>query len=226
MDSIMKTFVILSFLTISLFALNPKVYSSLGDVIYDDVDEIASLQEIQEYEPYTKAIKKYVLEVSETKKHGFSIEDGDKNVSAKKHLAKLRSLFKQHETLIKSVHNNFYKSMQNNDSSFFSSIINSGLIDVKKNKKIIMKYYLSHIDDVGTAGVVQKFLDKDAKLREQAKKKRMAWYKHQIALEHKKIQRLRKADKEKKAEIENKLEIELTNKKKSILQNQHKELFN
>ena len=45
----MKITIILSLLATFLMAENPKVYSALGDVIYDNVDNITKLQSIDSY---------------------------------------------------------------------------------------------------------------------------------------------------------------------------------
>ena len=221
----MKKLVILSLLTISLFALNPKVYTSLGDTIYNNVNKIDNLQNIPEYAPYEKAIQKYVLEVFISKKNGFTIENGDENISASSYLQKLRSLNKQQDTLLRSVKNNFDISIKNENNELFTALVNSGLIDIKEYKHTIMKYYFNHIELINPEGVIQTFLDNNAKLRAQAKRRKLAWIKHQKALEVKKIKRLRKADKEKQEKIENQLEMELKAKKKKIFQEQHRELL-
>jgi len=76
----MKNITFLTFFTTLLFSSNPAVYSALGDVIYDNVNGIEKLSQIEEYADYKEKIQQYVSEVDTTKRAGFLIEKGNKKM--------------------------------------------------------------------------------------------------------------------------------------------------
>ncbi|SFV51246.1 hypothetical protein MNB_SM-7-888 [hydrothermal vent metagenome] len=73
MRNIFLYFLLLSTL---LFAQNPIVYAALGDVIYNNVDNIEKLKNIDEYKIYDEKIDKYVADVKKAKEEGFAVENG------------------------------------------------------------------------------------------------------------------------------------------------------
>ena len=76
---------------------------------------------------------------------------------------------------------------------------------------------------VSDSGVIENFLNEDAKLKalKDAQRKK---YKSKKTLQEEKIQRVRKNDKEAKIKLENRLENDLIQKKLKIRENQKKEL--
>lgn len=216
----MKNIIIISLLTTFLFAQNPKVYSTIGDDIYNNVDSIENLKSLSAY-PYEKnKILKYVNAVKLSKQIGFNIESGNKEVSPSKYLKKLRELSKTDKGFVRKVKAMFDKSIEEENTLLFLEMINSGLLDTKARQKEIMSFYKSHQDDISPVGVIQVFLDENAKLRKE----------HTYLIEAKKrkelarIKYLREKDKAEEEALNKKLTEELKEKKKEIRAHQKQEL--
>ena len=220
----MKLIIIMYLFTLALFAQNPKVYSALGDVIYDNVDKITALKTIKEYEKQTSKIDKYAENVKTTKKDGFCIERGGKCIDKKEYLNRLRTLSQTNDYFVRSVKRNFASSIKEHNNLLFSKIINNGLFNAKKNKESIINYYYENKDDINTTGVIQTFLDEDAELKKLKDAQRKK-YKTKKMLEEEKIKRIRKNDMLKQEELEKKLENEVERKKIQIREEQQKSLF-
>ena len=226
-----KLFLIITILSTFLFAQgatlqkNPKVYAALGDVLYNNLDEIEKLKEIDTFSPYNSEINRYIRDLSKLKKEGFRIEAGDATIDKKEYLNKLREFSKKNDYFVSLARNSFKKSLRDQDSKTFEKIINSGLIDTQRNKEKIIDYYFEHQEDVNASGVIQSYLDEDAKLRAKREKQRR-YYKTKKQLEAEKIKRIRANDKKKQEELEKKLDAEVTKKKREIRAEQKKELFN
>jgi len=99
----MKKILLLLIFSILLFAKdatplnNPKVYSSLGDVIYNNLPKIQALKQLQEFKNFTNKIDEYTLNVQKAKKFGFEIESGNKIKLKIDYLNEIRKLNKVNE---------------------------------------------------------------------------------------------------------------------------------
>ena len=216
---------LLTFLTTLLLANNPKPYAALGDVIYNNVDKIEALSYLEAYAFYATEIEKYVQEVQNTKEEGIKLEIGGATISKKEYLNRLRKLSKTNDYFLRSIVNNYENSMKNNDFALFSEVINSGLIDTKSKKNEIIDYYYLHQEDINATGVIEDFLEADAKLRA-LKESQKKIYKTKKQLEAEKIKRIRERDKAEREKLEKKLQSDLVQEKKRIRENQKKELAN
>ena len=216
---------LLPLLVTFLAAANPKPYAALGDVIYNNVNRIESLKNISSYKLYKDEIDVYVKDVLATKKVGFTLEKKSATVSKNEYLMKLRTLSKKNDYYLRSVNTQYSNSMKTDDFGLFSEIINSGLINTDKYKEEIIDYYYKHEDDINSTGVIEDFLNADAKLKalKESQKKR---YKTKKQKEAEKIARIRAKDKVTQKEIEKHLEEDLNEKKLEIRETQIKELSN
>ena len=82
----MYKLLLLTFMLTFLYSNNPKPYAALGNVIYDNVQKIDSLQKLKSYDLYKSDIAKYVKEVELAKKEGFEIEASKAKISKKDYL--------------------------------------------------------------------------------------------------------------------------------------------
>ncbi len=206
-----------------LFAQNPIAYAALGDVIYDNVDKIENLKNIDEYQIYDEKIDTYVENVKQAKEEGFALENGSDSVTKQAYLNKLRALAKTNDFFVRSVASSYDAAKKQEDSRRFSQLINSGLLDVSERKKEIVDYYFAHAQDMNTTGLIQSYLDADAKLRakKEAQQKR---YKSKKEREAERIRQIRENDRRTKEKLENKLQKELKEKKLEIREYQKEEL--
>jgi len=219
----MYKIILLLILTTILSANNPKAFSALGDVIYNNVDKINSLKKLSSYQLYSKDISKYVKDVQKTKQDGFDLDRRKKSVDKKVYLTKLRKLAIQNDYFLRTIYTNYELSMQENNFELFSKMINSGLINTKEHKNEIIDYYYLHKDDINASGVIEDFLEEDARLKalKEAQRKK---YKSKKELEREKIERIRENDRKKQAQLEYELQKNLEKRKKEIRENQKKEL--
>ncbi|EDZ61877.1 hypothetical protein SMGD1_0888 [Sulfurimonas gotlandica GD1] len=215
--------VILALLATFLMAQNPKVYSALGDVIYNNVDNIEKLKDMPEFSQYEKKIDSYVKEVYKAKDLGYAIEAGDKNIDKKKYLQTIRELSKTNDFFHRTTVNSYKSSLISQDNELFFKTVNSGLMDTSKHKSEILEYYFAHCTDMNATGVIQKYLDEDEMLKE----KQDSSKKHGLSIkeiQEAKIKRIREKDKEKQESIQKTLEEELIKKKSEIRKEQVEEL--
>lgn len=220
----MRFFLLTGLLSILLLAQessHPKVYEALGNEIYTNVVHIEKLKSLSEYEGYREKIDNYSSKVKKTKELGFAVESGDRANVKLDYLQRLREHTKVNDYFVRSANSALKSAIQTKNNSLFSSMINSGLIDTRAQKKQIMSYYNANKVDIDPKGVIQNFIDEDIVL----KKKR--WKpKTKKQLQEEKIARLRKNDELDKKALEKKLSDELKAKKEQIRRKQEKELFN
>ena len=217
----MKKLIICLFTTL-LSAQNPIVYSALGDIIYDNIENIQNLKNIVQYKKHENKIDKYASDVKNLKEIGFKIQSGDEKYKKLEYLQNLRELSKVNDFFLRSVEKDFNKAIKCEDSKLFSKILNSGLIDVKEYKTQIKSYYLSHSRDINTSGVIQNILDKEFIKKQKKKSQVKRLTKKQ--LQEAKIKRIRENDKIKQENIKKSLEDIATQKKIKIREEQKQKL--
>jgi len=198
-----------------LYSNNPIVYAALGDVIYNNVESINKLKEIESYKAKYESIDAYLLEVNATKKMGFAIENGDKTLDKKLYLQKLRALSKKNDALVRDANKAFKQSLENEDSTLFAQLVNSGLIDTEKNKSEILQYYYGHNEDINVSDVISNYLEEERKSA-QSKQRHKQYIKTKKMKEAEKIKRIRKRDLEEQEKLEKKLDAEVKRKKQEI----------
>ncbi len=203
---------------------SPDVYSALGNVIYGNIDSIIKLQELDAFKSFSEKIKNYAKNVEKSKSIGFDIESGNKNVDEVVYLETLRTLSKENDYFVRSVRSAYKSSLDKEDNKLFIETVNSGLLNTDKKREQIVEYYLKHSEDINASGVIQKYLDEDAKIK--SKRKSYSYEKAKKLRDEAKIRRIREDDKKKQAQLEKDLTQEVQQKKIEIRENQKKELFN
>ena len=214
-----KIFILSIFITF-LFAQNPRVYSALGDNIYNNVDAIENLKSLSEYPSDKQKINKYVREVRANKVLGFNIESSNKKISPAIYLKKLREFDKINKSFVKKVELNFEKSLKDKNTILFSQMINSQLLNTKAKQKEIMDFYIKHQEDINPVGVIQGFLDDDAELR----RRQAYWLAAKKREEAARVKHIRAKDKAEDEARNKRLTKELMQKKKEIREYQKREL--
>ncbi len=209
-------------LFVALEAKNPYPFAALGDVIYDNADKVQKLQNIDGFSIYNDKIQKYLRDVKRAKEEGFALEAGKKK-DKKAYLNRLRTLAKEYDLFRRSVEVSFEEAVKNKNVKLVEQLINSGLLDTDRYKKEILDFYFDHVGEMSTEGLIQSYLDDDAKLR----KKRAAQRKRYLSKKQReleRIKRIRKKDKLEQERLEKQLQQELIQKKKEIQAYQKKEL--
>jgi len=212
----------LTFLFTLLHAQSPKPFSTLGNPIYQNLEKIIILKNMNIYQAYTEDINKYIKDVKKIKTMGFALEATNSKVTTKKYLEKLRQLSKKNEYFLESINNYYTTALAKSDTVLFNKIINSGLIDVKKHQKEIYSYYKEHVDKMSITPLLEKIIDEEEKKR--VKKAKQKKYKSQHTRAEDKIRRMHRNDKKVRIALEKKLQEELDKKKKAIRERQCREL--
>lgn len=217
----MKIIVIISILSSFLLAQNPTVYSALGDVIYDNSENIKELKDSPAYKEYKEKIQIYLKDVKDTKAYGFDVQNEKEGVDKIKYLSKLRELSKTNDFFVRSVKNNFKASIEDENNTLFLEMVDNKMLESEKYKSDILNYYFTHSDEINATNTIQKFLDED-----KSKAKRAVYIKSKNKRQEEKIKRIRENDRIKQERIKKTLEEEVAKKKREIKEEQMKKLSN
>lgn len=219
----MYKILIMTLLATLLNASYPIVYSALGNTIYENAQSVEKLKDIEAFSTYKEEILEYVKEVQNVKQEGFKIDASQESADKKAYLATLRKLSKQNDFFVRNAEARYKISIENENSLLFSQLINSGLIDTQKNKQEIIDYYFKNQEDINASGVIQFYLDEDARLKDK-RDAHAAEYKSKKMREAEKIKRIRRNDIQAQQELEARLQKEVDMKKQEIRKNQKREL--
>ena len=156
----MKAIVLFFVMMSSLFAIvYPKVYSSLGDKIYDNAPKIEKLSKIKEYKEFEDKIDNYIKDVKDAMSLGYALEY-KLSKNNEKYLKQLRELAKTNDFFVKSANSMFKKSMKTDNYELFVNIIDTGLIDLDRNKEIILEYYNANKNNIPLRGKLKELVTK------------------------------------------------------------------
>jgi hypothetical protein len=217
----MKIIVIISILSSFLLAQNPSVYSALGDVIYDNSENIKELKNLPAYKDSIGKIQAYLQDVKNTKAYGFDVQNEKNGADKIKYLSKLRELSKTNDFFVRSIKNNFEASINDENNTLFLEMVENSMLDSQKYKNDILDYYFAHSDDINATKTIRKFLDED-----KSKAKRAVYIKSKNKRQEEKIKRIRENDRIKQERIKKTLEEEVAKKKQEIKEEQMKKLNN
>ena len=219
----MKLFFSLILLAAALFASNPTIFAALGDTIYDNAPKIEKLKKFHEYEPFLEKIDKYIKEVDATKKLGFAVENGSQKDAARIYLKKLRQLAKTNDFFVRSANAVFKKALATKNYELLMDILDTGLIDIERNKERLLEFYRANKDSFKPRGVFGRIVAED-ELRKKSKNTKEYYERLKKLREQEKIRRLREKDKKRQEELQKRLEQELEKKKEQIQKEQIEEL--
>jgi len=219
----MYKIILFLFLTTILLAKNPVPFAALGDVIYNNAPKIEELKKINAFMSYKKEIDQYISKVNKVKSEGYTLEYNATAKKRKEYLIKLRELAKRNDYFVHLVELFYENALQTNNYKLFSKIINSGLIDTDERKKEIIDFYFAHQEEINPEGLIQSYLDEDARLRAKREAQRRR-YKSKKEREAERIKEIRERDKREKERLEKQLDLELKKKKEKIREYQQKEL--
>ncbi len=215
----MKYIVFLLLFSTLAFAENPKVYSSLGDEIYDNVENIVKLKEMREFKSDSREITRYRSDVLKIKQIGFDLENDKSSMDKSEYLATLRALSAKSDVYVNKTNVLLRKSIQNENSKEFNALLGTGLIDLTKNKIDILNYYKAHKTELVKSSAIEKLIAQERELKKSRAKARAKSSKNSV--EKKRVQRIRASDKRKREALERELQEE-NDKKKLEIRNDHR----
>ncbi len=216
---------IILFLTIiaGVYAANPHVYAALGDGIYNNANKIAKLKNVKSYAAFAPKVDTYIKKVKETKELGFAVESGEKKDQAKTYLKRLRTLAKQNDFFVRSANSLFESSLKKGDYKSVMELLDTGIIDTKRNRNKIVSFWEEHKGQFEPKGEFKRVIQ-ESELRKNTKSSAEYYRKLKKLREQEKIRRLREKDKRRQEQLQKKLEEELKRKKRQIEEEQKKEL--
>lgn len=141
-----------------LQAQNPAVFSAIGDPIYNDALHVERLMSSPSFASKKSAITIYLTNLEQTKENGFALENGNKKISTKQYVSDLRVMDKQNAKYRLYVLRAFKDSIKAKNSEQFTNMVNSGLLNTKKEESAIIKYYKANRSDINPTGKLQKIL--------------------------------------------------------------------
>lgn len=213
----MKYIVFLLSLSILVFGDNPKVYSSLGDSIYNSVDKVVKLKTVESFTQYSQDIDSYKVNVNELKKIGFSLDNSVDILAQEKYLSSLRKLDKEYYFYLRESYRVLNNSIENEDTKTFDALLQTDLIDINHNKKNILKFYAEHKAKITLTPSMNEILVKE-------RQKKLKTNNLQRNIEQDRVNRIRQSSKRKEENLEKKLQEENQKKKLEIRNKQKEEL--
>jgi hypothetical protein len=206
----LKLLFFISILFFFLYANNPNVYPTLSSKIYNSLPKIKRLTTYPEFYPLTESIVTYIKDVEETKQMGFAIDSG-KSKAKKEYLHKLRKLSKKYDFFKRSAEELLNRSIENKDYDLFVRIVDSGLIDMKRNKEKILTFYKENSISIIPFGKLAEMVQEHTttpKSQEALQKERLKKQKEKA------LEQLRENDRKQQFKIQKELEQQLFNEVK------------
>ncbi|NPA65435.1 MAG: hypothetical protein GXO11_00990 [Epsilonproteobacteria bacterium] len=150
------SFFLFFFLTTLLYSKNPTLFKEFGDPLYNNIEKIEKLKQIDSPHILKKEIKNYLENVKKVKEFGNTLSSVDQK-SKSEYFKKLRELATQNDIYVEKAQKLFDLAIQENDLEMFSELLQTGLIDLRRHEKEIFDFYKSenkeflkknYIDDI------------------------------------------------------------------------------
>ncbi len=220
----MRPFLLFSivFLSIALYAKNPKIYAALGDKIYSSEAAIKKLLDVKEYESFHESIKKYLRAVERARELGLKIERGESHAN-RMYLSRLRELAKKNDFYHRSASYLFQRSMQEKNYPLFVALANTGLIDLEKEKESVLSFYRLNKEHIKLSGKLKAFVEKYT-MKKKVKHSAEYYRRLRKMQEEERIRRLREKDRREQEELQKRLDEKLKLEKRKIEEEQLKKL--
>ena len=213
---------LLSVISVFLFAQNPSIYALLGDVIYNNANEIKELTKVSSFENEKKDIEDYIDKTEQLKQIGFLIDSGDGNYSNREYLKDLRELSKENDKFVRLVNSKFIDAIDNNDTSTFVQLIDLDIVQKEKSIEKVKSFIRAHEGDVNSTEYYLQY--KDALQTEKIEQNKAQKTSNNEKMSQ--IERIREKDKKRQKALHQELEKMMKDKKKQIYKQQKDALEN
>ena len=213
---------LLSVISVFLFAQNPSIYALLGDVIYNNANEIKELTKVSSFENEKKDIEDYIDKTEQVKQIGFLIDSGDGNYSNREYLKDLRELSKENDKFVRLVNSKFIDAIDNNDTSTFVQLIDLDIVQKEKSIEKVKSFIRAHEGDVNSTEYYLQY--KDALQTEKIEQNKAQKTSNNEKMSQ--IERIREKDKKRQKALQEELEKMMKDKKKQIYKQQKDALEN
>ena len=153
----MKIFLFFFLCSFLVYAKTPTVFKDFGDPLYANALKLEKLKELPIISK--EKLDSYLKNVEEVKKFGNTLLKSDEKAK-EKYFEDLRKLAKQNDIYVDQAREFFKQAFDKDDVEMFSKILESGLIDIKRNEKKIFEFYKKNkkdffnkenfVDEIGT----------------------------------------------------------------------------
>jgi len=153
----MKIFLLFFLCSFLVYAKTPTVFKDFGDPLYANA---LKLEKLKEFPVISKEkLDSYLKKVEEVKRFGNTLLESDEKAK-EKYFEDLRELAKQNDIYVDQARELFKQAFDKNNVEIFSKILESGLIDIKRNEEKIFEFYKknkkelfnkeNYVDEIGT----------------------------------------------------------------------------
>lgn len=220
----MKLWILMLWVSASLWAANPVAYSGLGDVIYNGMPKMAQLGDALAVSSHHENIAKYLAKCEHAKEEGFALDRAAAGAMDKKdYLELLRSLHNEYEFYIRTANAALNRTIEENDYEAFSELVETGLIDIEKNSEQIISFYEMHRNGVKLPEI-ENFIEYRKQLVELEKKEQMERKKLYDSYRQRRIDQVYARQEAKKEAHRRAVEEETRRKKEELHRQQEEEL--
>lgn len=209
--------------TIFVWADTPKLYSSLGDRIYDDMESISRLGDIKVMSKYDESIARYIGNCKMARKHGLALDIESPDPKAvKRYLEELRALDRERTFFIQTSNRLLLKAIEQDDLESYSELIKSGLIDIDSDS--VIDYYLRYRSENCLVEVedLMRYKDELKKREDQEAESRQTLYK---SYHQRRIDQIHERQLEKKAAMRVAIDAERESAKRELNRELDEELL-
>ena len=206
----------LTFFSLQLFAINPKIYSLLGDMIYNNADEFQKFSNITTKIDEKREIAQYVIQCKKLKEEGFLIESGDKKYSINDYFNRLKIFSRENDHYIKLINLRFSDAIDSNDIRVFIGLVDLTIVNKDERRDKIEMFISSHEDETKNTNYYKTYkenLQKDKTEILQITQNDNVEKKNE---RFSKIVEIRESDKQYQELLNSKLQMMLLEKKKDI----------
>ncbi len=141
----MKKLLILSLLSIQLLAQNPKLFDTLGNQMYNSIENVKKLEDIVVFQNNYAFLKQYIKDTESLWAEGILLDDSSKERLKKKYLSDLRTLSKGYDNIMRSVRHRLEESIATRDAKSFAQIIDTNLTPVGAETPEVVEFYKEYV---------------------------------------------------------------------------------
>jgi hypothetical protein len=220
----MKPWIMMLWVSVSLWAANPLAFSGLGNVIYDGMEKVAQLGDAQAVSSHHENIGKYLEKCERAKDEGYALDRRAPGAMDKKaYLELLRSLNNEYEFYVRTANVALNRTIEENNFAAFSELIKTDLIDIDKNSEQIISFYEMHRNG-GVLQEIDDYIDFQKQLKELEQKEKAKRQQLYDDYRQRRIDQVHARQKAKKEAHRKAVEEETRRKKEELHRRQEEEL--
>lgn len=203
-------------ISVALFGANPKLYSGLGDKIYDTMEGIKTIQGIPAMIDQSAMITAYLAECERVRQSGLAADAGEEDPKA--YLKQLRQLNEKYERLDSTIRTRVMMAVRSNNYHAFYRYMSTGFFNFESfGHEALAFYKKNRTDDMAIAEMDDYIAYQEAVKRKKAAEIVKAQAVYQKNREER-IAEIRARQAAKKASFQEQVEAERQQKRQELLE--------